>query len=208
MCQADEFTSGTASSAPAEPLQADVGADAKKTCATCQHIGRAYWGHHSDYGGLTHHCLMEAERRQDAIKPTGDLAQDFMVNFRSFFDAKANNAACRYYEYRKPVSGELAAILQLLADTDGKSAFEFFSRENDTCESMDKKFVERDEYAAAKRKPSDGTRDWMLTEVGKVEAARLPASAQLPIEEAHRADDEAQLGRTSPDTNSNNLPTE
>lgn len=145
----------------------------KPTCATCKHIGQAYWGSDWDYGGRTHFCLKRDERRSDAMKPTGDFAQDFMDNFRTFFDAKAHNAACRYYENREPAKPDQARVLKLLQDCDGKIAFGFFSEENRICEGMSGKFVERDEGAARHRHPSDGTRDWKLTRVGKVEAARV-----------------------------------
>lgn len=75
-----------------------------KTCATCKHIGVAYWGHHSDYGGETHLCGKSDARRQDQMKPTGDLAEDFMRNFRTFFDAKAKQASCKYYEEQEVLS--------------------------------------------------------------------------------------------------------
>jgi len=146
----------------------------KLTCASCKNIGMAYWGASWDYGGRTHFCLKDGERRRDAMKPTGDFAQDFMDNFRTFFDAKAHNSACKYYEERKPVNSDQARVLKLLLDCGGKSAFGFFSAENRICEGMSGKFVERDEDAARRRRPSDGTRDWMLTEVGKAEAARDP----------------------------------
>lgn len=147
--------------------------DRKLTCATCKHIGPTYWGSHWDDGGRTHTCKKEAERRRDTMKPTGDFAEDFMRNFRTFFDAKAHNTACKYYEERDPVNPDQARVLKLLLDCGGKSAFGFFSAENRICEHMSGKFVERDEDARRRRHPSDGTRDWMLTEVGKAEAARL-----------------------------------
>ena len=149
------------------------------TCASCQFIGVSYWGHHSDYGGLTHHCLKEKERRAETMKPTGDFAEDFMRNFRAFFDAKGHNKACRHYQLRSPIEGDKAVLLKMLAANGGKGAFGFFSKENALCTDMNGMFVEEDEWARSQRKPSDGTRDWMLTEVGKVEVARLPA-----IEEA------------------------
>ena len=115
------------------------------------------------------------------MKPTGDFAEDFMRNFRTFFDAKANNAACRYYEVRKPIEESKMAILRAMAANDGKAAYRFFSHENTACEQMDGLFVERDSTASFKRKPGDGTRDWMLTAVGKIEAARVTEEVSDPL---------------------------
>lgn len=145
----------------------------KLTCGTCAHIGQQYWGSAWDYGGHTHFCKKEPERRRDTMKPTGDFAMDFMENFRTFFDAKAHNTACKYYEEREPLADEMRSILVELLNSDGKAAFAFFSKGNGLCEKMDGKFVVRDDCASRQRKPSDGTRDWQLTEVGRAEARRL-----------------------------------
>lgn len=139
---------------------------ANPTCATCQFIGASYHGSHYDYGGRTHFCGKEAERRTATMKPTGDFAEDFMRNFRTFFDAKAINAACKFYVEREPLDQKKMAVLEAMAEAGGKSAFAFFSDENRMCEQMSGVFVERDETAARQRKPTDGTRDFMLTRVG------------------------------------------
>lgn len=136
------------------------------TCATCKFIGQAYWGSSCDYGGRTHFCLKEKERRSEAMKPTGDFAEDFMRNFRTFFDAGALSAACKHYVERESLDPEKLAVLEAMAGTGGKAAFAFFSEGNRLCEAMSGLFVERDEHASRQRKPSDGTRDFMLTSVG------------------------------------------
>ena len=136
------------------------------TCATCKFIGQAYWGSSCDYGGKTHFCLKEKERRSETMKPTGDFAEDFMRNFRAFFDAGALNAACSHYVEREPLEPAKVAVLERMSESGGKAAFGFFSDENRLCESMSNVFVERDESASYQRKPSDGTRDFILTRVG------------------------------------------
>jgi hypothetical protein len=90
----------------------------------------------------------------------------FHRNFRTFFDAKAINAACKHYAEREPLDPQKMAILEAMAETGGKAAYGFFSDENRLCEQMSGIFVERDEDAAYRRKPSDGTRDFILTRVG------------------------------------------
>lgn len=136
------------------------------TCATCAFVGAAYWGSSFDYGGKTHFCGKEAERRAETMKPTGDFAEDFMTNFRTFFDAKASNRACRHYVERDALEPAKMAVLEAMAAAGGKAAYGFFSDENRLCEQMSGIFVERDEAAARERKPTDGTRDFVLTRVG------------------------------------------
>lgn len=143
-----------------------------KTCATCRFIGVSYWGHWSDWGGREHHCLKGDDRRRDTMKPTGDIAEDFMRNFRTFFDAKAPNRACRYYEEREPLSPDKLSLLRSIAANDGKGEFPFFSPENRMCSSMSGKFVEENDWARSRRKATDGTRDWVISAVGKAEIAR------------------------------------
>ena len=145
----------------------------KQTCATCTYIGKTYHGHADDWGGKMHTCKKEPQRRADVMKPSGDSADDFMRNFRAFFDAKAGQTACRYHEERPALEGEEARVLGLLSEQGGRSAFGFFSAENRICEGMSGRFVERDEYAGHRRAASDGTQDWMLTELGKHEAKRI-----------------------------------
>lgn len=149
-----------------------------KTCASCKFIGRSYWGHDSDYGGRVHSCHKEAERRRDTMKPTGDFAEDFMRNFRTFFDARAQQKACRYYEERPLVSDEEAALLLAMSETGGKGAFAFFSSENRLASQMEGKFTEPDDWTRHQRKSSDGTRDYILSHVGRAEVARIKARGE------------------------------
>ncbi len=145
----------------------------KPKCATCVHMGRAYHGSHHDWGGKHHTCRKEKERRRDAIKPSGDAADDFMRHFRAFFDARAGDTACQYYEHRAPLDGKPASILCEMKANGGRASYGFFSEENRACEQMGGLFVDRDECAARMRKPSDGTRDWMLTALGEMESGRI-----------------------------------
>lgn len=68
-----------------------------KTCADCANLGRKYWGD-DDYP--IHFCKKSAERRRDGLKPTGDSAEDFMSEFRKFYDASPRWKACKYFEPR------------------------------------------------------------------------------------------------------------
>jgi hypothetical protein len=145
------------------------------TCASCKFIGRSYWGTDFDYGGRTHSCLKENERRKDTMRPTGDFAEDFMRNWRTFFDAKAQNNACRYYEERPVVSNAQAVLLLAMSENGGKGSFSFFSNENRIATELRGKFVEEDDWARHQRKPSDGTRDYVLSHVGRSEVERLKA---------------------------------
>src|SRR3546814_6254740 len=45
-----------------------------------------------------------AQRRKDAFRPSGDSADDFMSEFRKFYDAQSGQPACRYYEACEPLS--------------------------------------------------------------------------------------------------------
>lgn len=140
----------------------------ENTCATCQFINDAYWGHYSDYGGRIHFCKKSDERRRDTMKPTGDFAEDFMANFRTFFNANAVQRACKYYAERAPIEPEKAAILVYMLEHDGKAVFKFFTEESLLCSKMNKLFVEKDDYVDIR-----GSYAWRLTEVGKVEARRV-----------------------------------
>lgn len=153
----------------------------KPTCATCAYMGGSYHGSHHDWGGKHHTCRKEGERRRDAIKPSGDAAEDFMRNFRAFFDARAGDTACKYYEQRAPLDGKPADILRELKANGGKFSYDFFSEGNRVCEQMSGRFVERDEYARNRRKPSDGTRDWMLTKLGEMEADRIADAGRAAL---------------------------
>ena len=135
------------------------------TCATCKHIGGVSW----DTGSRQdHYCGKSAARRRDEMKPTGDLAQDFMDNFRRIFDASARAAACRHYEEAGAL-GLAEAFLLSLFDADGRAVFTFFSSENRVAESGNK-FWERDSYRDLKH--GEG-RAYKLTELGRVTVIRI-----------------------------------
>lgn len=108
------------------------------------------------------------------MKPTGDFAEDFMCNFRAFFDAKAVQCACGYYEERPVVSGEVAELLLSMHNNEGRGAFTFFSRENSIATGLVGIFLEKDDRV--QRSPSDGTRDYVLSHVGCAEVERIKAA--------------------------------
>lgn len=154
--------------------------ETKNTCGTCAFLGGAYWGDRSDYGGRTHFCKKSDERRRDEMKPTGDRAEDFMQNFRTFFDAHATRTACGYYEERAPLAEADILLLAAMRANNERGAFGFFSQENRTCERMDGWFVERDRWASQQRAASDGTRDWRLTMAAVVTLNRIAATRGVP----------------------------
>jgi len=132
-------------------------------CGTCQHIGASYWG---DSWNRIHHCGKSSERRRDAFRPSGDFADDFMSEFRKFYDATANQKACGYYEQCEPLTDDDAALLQTIADAGREGAiFKFFSPENYAAGKLRGKFV--DEGERAYPKPARGERRYRITDVGK-----------------------------------------
>jgi len=142
---------------------------AGQTCATCQHIGAAYWG---DSWRREHFCAKSSERRRDNFRSSGDAADDFMSEFRKFYDATAGQKACKYYEERPSMEGERLAALKAVEEGGKEGAvFGFFSRENSLCEGMRGRFVEGGEHAYPKE-PARGDRRYRLTDVGKAELSR------------------------------------
>ena len=60
-----------------------------------------------------------------------------------------------------------------MSEANGKGEFAFFSRESDLAHKMEGKFTEADDWARRQRKPSDGTRDYILSHVGRAEVERI-----------------------------------
>lgn len=69
------------------------------TCESCIHMGSRYWG--SDDRPL-HHCRKSSERRAANFKSCGNFADDFMNEFRRFYDAGPWQSAenCTFFEPR------------------------------------------------------------------------------------------------------------
>ena len=131
-----------------------------KTCASCAHIGREYW----DNGfSVEHRCHKEAERRAEAMPKDADL----FAHFRAFFDATANQKACRHYEERPLASEKTLALLEM-AMTGGRLEVKFMSAESELASSLAGKFLREDCRANA---PS-GYRVWRILPVGKHEVLR------------------------------------
>lgn len=70
------------------------------TCESCVHMGGRYWG--SDDRPI-HHCHKSGDRRAANFKSTGDFSQDFMDEFRKFYDAGPHQSAecCSFFEPRQ-----------------------------------------------------------------------------------------------------------
>lgn len=134
------------------------------TCATCQHIGVAYW----DNGfSVSHHCTKEAARRAESMPKGADL----FAHFRTFFDASANQQACRHYIERPLAKPEVLALLARMAET-GRAEVKFWSDESAVANRIEGKFVQQDQYAQAPH----GYRVFRLLEVGKTEVVRAAAA--------------------------------
>lgn len=130
------------------------------TCATCQHIGVAYW----DNGfTISHHCMKESVRRAETMPRGADL----FAHFRAFFDASADQKACRHYEQRSLASAAVQKLLNSMGDA-GRAEFKFMSDESVLANSLEGKFVKQDYHAEAPR----GYRVFRILPVGVVERSR------------------------------------
>lgn len=87
------------------------------TCESCVHMGGRYWG--SDDRPI-HHCGKSGDRRRANFKSSGDFSQDFMDEFRKFYDAGPYQSAecCSFFEPRETAS----AIEARRAGTEGSGA--------------------------------------------------------------------------------------
>lgn len=130
------------------------------TCATCQHIGVAYWD--NDFT-VSHHCLKEAERRAEGMPKGSDL----FAHFRAFFDASASQQACKHYLCRPLADAEVLALLDRMAAS-GRAEVKFWSDESAAANRVEGKFVRMKPYAEAPR----GYRVFELLDVGRAEQAR------------------------------------
>lgn len=128
-------------------------------CNSCKHMKGVY---HSNGWREDHTCGMSDQRRAITMKSTGDFAEDFMANFRAFFDAHAGQKACRYYEY-EPIPEEDQKILRLFED-DSFILLPFFSEENSRASRHRNKYWQRDWYRTHEVK---GHARYILTDLGK-----------------------------------------
>lgn len=146
------------------------------TCATCQHIGVIYW---DDGYRKTHHCMRSSDRRRDNFRSSGDAADDFMSEFRKFYDASASQPACGYFAERDPVGADVIALLAAV-EAAGREGYvaAFFSPENAACTKMSGKFVDGGSHAYP-NEPARGERRWFLTAVGKAEIERATSLRAL-----------------------------
>ncbi len=134
------------------------------TCATCKHIGVSYW----DNGyTISHHCMKERERRAESMPAGADL----LAHFRAFFDASADQRACRHYEERPPASPEVMALLNSMGEK-GSVELQFWSAESSLASSLDGKFVKSKHFDTAPR----GYRTYTILPVGRREREREGAT--------------------------------
>ena len=131
------------------------------TCATCAHIGREYWDN-----GFTHshRCGKEAVRRAEGMPKHAD----FLDHFRAFFDASAEQKACRHYVERPIADAATLAHLKAMHDGGGQAEFKFFSEDNRLAEKLSGMFWQQAQYT----KGRDGYRVYRILPVGKAEFAR------------------------------------
>jgi hypothetical protein len=78
------------------------------TCESCLHMGGRYWG---DDDRPIHFCGKERDRRRAQFRSTGDFAEDFMQEFRKFYDAGPRQSAddCAFFEPRAPKARQTEA---------------------------------------------------------------------------------------------------
>lgn len=67
------------------------------TCTECSFLGKKYWEWVLSSTPI-HLCGKSKERREAAFISSGDFAQDFMDQFRIFYDASPNWKACAFFE--------------------------------------------------------------------------------------------------------------
>lgn len=131
-------------------------------CATCQHIGVMY--HYSGFH-YDHMCAMSDERRKEQMLP----GADFFDHFRAFFDATADQSACKRYVERPIANDETVSMLKAMTENKGRGEFKFFSKENRLAEKLNGKFIRSDMHA---RKSEPGSRVFWLLPVGAAEVKR------------------------------------
>lgn len=69
----------------------------KVTCESCVFMGRQY---HGDVDFPVHFCAKADDRRRAVFRSSGDRAEDFMSEFRKFYDASPKQTAedCAFFE--------------------------------------------------------------------------------------------------------------
>lgn len=144
---------------PAASTQGGAVAE-EQTCASCQNIGVFYW---DDGFTKSHHCMKEAARRAEGM-PAGS---DLFAHFRAFFDARAEQKACRHYQERPTAAPDVLALLGRMAAT-GRAEVKFLSDESRLAHSLEGKFVQQDYHA----KSPKGYRVFRLLDVGRSEISR------------------------------------
>lgn len=147
---------------------------ADRVCANCHYIGIIYW---DDGFKKTHHCMKSAERRRAGFGSCGDASEDFMSEFRKFYDATAHQSACQFYSERAQLGAEHLELLRAV-EAAGKEGLVvgFFSRENRIFGELSGMFVDGGSFAFPKE-PARGERRWFLTDAGKEALAREQPNA-------------------------------
>lgn len=146
----------------------------KLTCGTCTFIGGVSW----DNGfSLEYYCGKRDERRRDGFRTTGDYAEDFMQEFRKFYDAGVRQKACKYYEPCQPVTPDERRIIGILSENDGRASFKFLTEDSRVASVHQNKYWREDPYPLDQR----GMRFYRLTDLGKLHAGIMAAEAVAAI---------------------------
>lgn len=132
-----------------------------KTCADCANIGVQYWG--DDWSPI-HHCGKSTERRRSQFQSCGDRSQDFMNEFRKFYDATPRQTACSFFVQRDAPSAEQIEVIgSVAASPNGRALFKFWSKENEVASQVRGRYLREDTRDAE----HNGFRAYKITELGR-----------------------------------------
>jgi hypothetical protein len=127
--------------------------------------------YHTDGLYFNHLCRKSRERREESMPRNAD----FFDHFRAFFDARADQRACKHYIERPIADDKTIALLQGMAAKNGHGEFGFFSDENRLAEKLDDKFIRCDMHAI---RAAPGNRVFYLLPLGEAEVKRVDTAAQ------------------------------
>lgn len=144
--------------------------DVGRTCAGCKNIGVQYWG--DDWSPI-HHCGKSTERRRAQFQSCGDKSQDFMNEFRKFYDAAPDQKACSLYEQSQEVPQSRLDVIAMVEAAGGRAVFKFWSSENDIATSMRDRYLRDD----TRNDEYNGFRAYKITKLGRAALAASKGSA-------------------------------
>lgn len=143
---------------------AQTTADAGRTCAGCKHIGDQYWG---DDSAPIHHCGKSTNRRRLQFQSCGDRSQDFINEFRKFYDAGPDQKACSFFEQRDDLAKDKLDVIAMVEATGGRALFKFWSRENGIATSMRSRYLIDD----TRDDERNGFRAYKISKLGRASLA-------------------------------------